>query len=181
MCLVLWRNEGTASSPQGVYTLVQRQPIYKSLKAQGASAGAPLTARLVGGKCGCRLVVRKALRWRSRLSSIHKFGEDRAGCYRKENIYQDREAAKGNGSMRRCQPRLGFHGAWVRSRMSALPLHQHPLRSFLEIQMPEPNPQRVPVLWSGGGERTLIRTGKKKGMANHLPELFLQPKKLQLK
>lgn len=78
--------------------------------------------------------------------------------------------------MRRCQPGLGFHGAWVRSRMSALPLHQHPLRSFLKIQMPEPNPQSPSP---GGGEKTLIITGKKKGMANHLPELFLQPKKLQ--
>lgn len=78
MCLVLWRNEGTASSPQAVYTLVQRQPIHKSLEAQGASTGAPLTARLVGAKCGCRLDVRKGLRWGSRLSRAQKFGEDRA-------------------------------------------------------------------------------------------------------
>lgn len=50
--------------------------------------------------------------------------------------------------------------------MSALPRPHHALRRGLKTQMPEPNPQRSPVLWSGHGERTLIRKGEKKVMAS---------------
>lgn len=143
--------------------LWSRDNLYKPLTAQGASAG-PLATRLVGGNMATGWVVRNVLRWESRLSRIQMFGEGRALQKGEHLLRAGRQLRK--WSVKRCPPGLGFQGAWVRSEDVSPPCAPASCQELSKNKMPEPNPQRFPVLWSGSGERTFIRAEKKKVMAH---------------